>query len=184
MHWSVAAGFTLDPRVDRWLVPFVRSDRHRFTLVPAPRAVTWHQRARPLMGVAEWARTLAHGVAAWRASEGGVISVFPQLAVSVGLCQRLGRLRRPVVAWCFNTGALHAGARAVAARTALAHVDRFVVHSRGEVAHYAEWLRLPPSRFHFVHLPRPPIPIERPEEASAPFLLAMGSARRDYATLF
>jgi hypothetical protein len=89
-----------------------------------------------------------------------------------------------VVAWCFNLGDVYGGLKQVVARVALRQVDCFVVHSRAEIAHYADWLMLPRDRFRFVPLQRAPIPIEEPEDEERPFLLAMGSAKRDYATLF
>ncbi len=59
----------------------------------------------------------------------------------------------------------------------------FVVHSRREVALYAEWLDLPRDRFVFVPLSIHDEPRETREDEAAPFVLAMGSANRDYATL-
>jgi glycosyltransferase involved in cell wall biosynthesis len=92
--------------------------------------------------------------------------------------------RKALVAWCFNMGAMYGGLKGMTARTMLSRVDRFVVHSRAEVSRYAQWLQLPADRFRFVHLQRAPIPIEETEDERHPFVLAMGSARRDYATFF
>jgi glycosyltransferase involved in cell wall biosynthesis len=111
------------------------------------------------------------------------VTVFPQLAFTVGICQRLSLDRKPVVAWCFNMGALYGGVKGAVARSALARIDRFIVHSRGEVSRYARWLHLPLDRFCFVPLQRAPIPIEEAEDEQRPFVLAMGSARRDYGRL-
>jgi glycosyltransferase involved in cell wall biosynthesis len=58
------------------------------------------------------------------------------------------------------------------------------VHSRAEAVRYAEWLGLPRERFRFVPLQRAWIPIVADEEARSPFVLALGSAHRDFATLF
>ncbi len=181
MHWTIAAPFTANPAVDRWLVPFVPGDRHRFTLISAPRERSWHQRGRTA-GVGEWAKALKQGSAAWWKSKGGVVTVFPHLAFTVGLHQRAALGRKPVVAWCFNAGRLYRGLKGTIARTALSRIDRFIVHSRAEVTLYARWLRLPPERFRFVHLQRASIPIEDKEEKRRPFVLSMGSAHRDYAT--
>jgi len=184
MHWSVAASFVIDPRTDRWLVPFVRSDHHRFTLIPAKPRKSWHHRVRRTAGAADWAEAWVQGRNAWRDSRGGVITVFPQLAVVAGINQRLPGRRKPVVAWCFNLGDVYGGFKRTVARAALKDIDCFVVHSRAEVARYAEWLALPTSRFRFVPLQRSPIPIEAQEDQQTPFLLAMGSSKRDYNTLF
>jgi glycosyltransferase involved in cell wall biosynthesis len=184
MHWTVAAAFTFNPQLDRWLVPYVSGNRHSFTMIGAAPAPTWHERSRALMGLRGWANVWSQGRAAWSKSEGGVITVFPQLAIVVGAQQRYALTRKPVVAWCFNVGALYQGLKERAARIALARIDRFVVHSKAEVARCAKWLALPVERFRFVHLQRAAIPITEREEEESPFVLAMGSARRDYATLF
>jgi glycosyltransferase involved in cell wall biosynthesis len=184
MHWVVAAPFTLDPISDRWLVPFVPPSRHRFTLVPAPRERSWHERRVRSSGWIEWARAWRQGYAAWGESRGGIITVFPELALAVGMRKRCALEEKPIVAWCFNLGALHGGTKRRVARTALARIDRFVVHSRAETLRYAEWLELPPERFVFVPLQRGRIAIEEREDIERPFVLAMGSARRDYATFF
>lgn len=181
MHWTVAATFTVDPALDRWLVPFVPGDRHRFTLIPARPVGSWHRRGR-VTGPAEWAQAFQQAHAAWRASRGGIVTVFPQLAVMSGLHQRTVLNCKPVVAWCFNMGATYGGIKRTVARAALARVDRFVVHSTAEVQQYSEWLRLPRERFRFVHLQRAPIAVMEDEDTERPFVLAMGSARRDYRT--
>ncbi|HUR27637.1 MAG TPA: glycosyltransferase [Planctomycetota bacterium] len=182
-EWSVAAPFTLDAERDLWLAPFVPPGRHRFRLVPALAEASWHERAARTAGANDWKNAWSQGRAACRAGRDGVITVFPQLAFVVGLHQRFGR-PRAVVAWCFNLGGLYGGVKRAAARAAFARVDRFIVHSRGEIARYATWLGLPRERFRFVHLQRADIPVVELEEQQAPFVLAMGSARRDYATLF
>ncbi len=185
MHWTVAQGGRergADFAVDRWLVPFVPGDRHQFTIIPSPRRPSYHQRARSLSGIEDWASTWRQGTRAWRQSRGGVIITFPQLAFVAGVRQRLARNRKPLVAWAFNVGSLYAGAKRTAARAAFAEIDRFVVHSRGEISRYAEWLRLPAERFNFVHFQRALFEISESEDAQRPFVLAMGSARRDYET--
>jgi glycosyltransferase involved in cell wall biosynthesis len=184
VHWVVAAPFTRDPDTDRWLVPFVPPGRRQFTLVPARARPSWHARGRRGAGLGDWIATWRQATDAWRESRGGVVTVFPQLAMAVGARQRLLRPRKPLVAWCFNMGALYPGLRRHLARATLARVDRIVVHSRGEVDRYSEWLGLPRGRFRFVPLQRASIPIEEREEIDRPFVLAMGSARRDYATFF
>ena len=62
--------------------------------------------------------------------------------------------------------------------------DRFVVHSRAEVTSYSEWLQMDPARFEFVPLQRATRDITIEEDSSAPFVLSMGSAHRDYRLLF
>ncbi|MFN0241294.1 MAG: glycosyltransferase [Planctomycetota bacterium] len=182
MHWTVAAPFTSDPRTDLWLTPFVPDAREHFTMIAAPARPSWHARSTRAAGWRDWAGTCVQANAAWRASRGGVITVFPQLAVVAGLRRRIAVRHKPLVAWCFNLGALYGGAKARLARTALRSVDRIVVHARGEIARYSEWLDLERERFRFVRLQRAAIPITVAEDGDRPFVLAMGSARRDYAT--
>jgi glycosyltransferase involved in cell wall biosynthesis len=181
MHWVVAAPFTQDPVADRWLVPFVPAGNRRFTLVAAERRPSWHSRSAATAGWSDWTSAWRQAGAAWRESRGGVITVFPALALGVGMRRRLSFEPKPVVAWCFNLGALHGGFRRSVARTALARVDRIVVHSRAERTRYAEWLELPVERFHFVPLQRGRIEVTEHEDDAHPFVLAVGSARRDYA---
>jgi glycosyltransferase involved in cell wall biosynthesis len=165
-------------------VPFVPAERHQFTIVPARPRPSWHARSSRNANVGDWLQTWSQASAAWRASRGGVITVFPQLAFAAGMQQRVRFRERPLVAWCFNLGALYDGAKRRASQLALAGVDRFIVHSSAEAARYAEWLELPRERFRFVPLQRGAIPIVEREDEERPFVLALGSARRDYATLF
>ena len=184
IHWTVAAPFTLVPETDRWLTPFVPGARRRFTMVPAWPRPSWHDRARRTAGLGDWRQTWSQGHATWKAGRGGVITVFPQLAFVVGVHQRLATPHRPVVAWCFNLGSLYGGVKRAAVNAACGHIDRFVVHSRAEMARYATWLGLPRERFRFVPLQCGHIPLVADEEERRPFVLALGSAHRDYATLF
>lgn len=185
MQWIIAAPFMTRPG-DTWLDRFVPGTRHSFTTVYANYS---HDRSRRHTGTTEWRDYFGHAGTAWRAQRhagprAGIITVFPQLALATGLRQRLSSRRPPVLAWTFNVGRLPTGARRQLARLAMAHIDRFVVHSRQEIAAYSAWLELPPERFVYVPLQRPLRPIEFGENQRDPFLLAMGSARRDYRLLF
>jgi len=184
VHWTIAAAFTRDPQKDRWLVPYVPGDRHSFTLIAAPPPRSWHDRKRKTAGLADWTNAWIQGRQAWEESRGGVITLFPQIATTTALNRRLSLKRKPVVAWTFNMGALYSGVKQSVARFALGQVDRFIVHARAERSRYAEWLGLPIERFTYVPLQRVPIPIVEQEDRQNPFILAMGSAKRDYATLF
>lgn len=110
------------------------------------------------------------------------MTLFPPLAALVALRKRLSGSKLPLVAWTFNVNALHGGVRGELARFALSAVDRFIVHSTAEVASYEAWLKLPPGRAQFVPLQQVLRDIEFAEETRSPFVLAMGSANRDYAT--
>jgi hypothetical protein len=182
MHWVVAAPFP-----GEWLVPFVPGDRHSFEIVAPPYA---HDRSRPSTGLRGWsdyfahAREAAHRATGRRRSAAGVITVFPQLALCAALWKVMTRHRIPLLAWCFNAGRLPQGMRRKVASVSLRHVDSFVVHSRGEVDSYSEWTGIPRHRFHFVPMQKPSEPVECGEDHTRPFVLAMGSAQRDYRTFF
>jgi len=185
MHWTVVAPFIRNPEDGQWLVPHVPGERHTFDIAYLPvtrRSGRWDARARTTTSVDEWRRCWRQSGVAWARTRGGVVTVYPQLAAMAGLRQRFSRTRPPVVAWTFNLGALHKGWRRWIARETLKHIDRFIVHSRAEAASYADWLNLPESRFVFVPLQRGKVDIVAEEDHEHPFLLTMGSARRDYET--
>lgn len=186
MHWLLSAPFIEKPAVDGWLQPFVPGTRHTFQTVPAPYR---HDRSRRRTNAAQWLDYFSHGAATWSASkqqpaDTGIITLFPQLPLTVGLHKRLTRRTTPLLAWTFNLGGIYGGAKKTLARFALHSVDRFIVHSRREIASYSEWLDIPPDRFRFVPLQRPVKPINFAEDESSPFVLSMGSARRDYRLFF
>ncbi|GJD60753.1 glycosyltransferase family 4 protein [Methylobacterium frigidaeris] len=185
MQWILAVPFLQDEGGD-WIPRHVGGP-HRFVTAPAPYS---HDRSRAVTGASEWSDYLRHAWQAWRLvraaprGSAGLMTGFPQLAVTAALLKRiLGRRDVPLVAWCFNLGRTPGGWKARLARAVLDQVDVFVVHSRREVALYAEWLNLPRDRFVFVPLSIHDEPRETHEDEAAPFVLAMGSANRDYATL-
>src|SRR5687768_12890510 len=93
MHWVLAAPFITDPPQDEWLIPWVPSDKHSFTQIPAPaRTGEWHRRASKTTDANEWKHIWRHGkmtLDAARQNDAGIITHFPQLAAVVGLRQRL-----------------------------------------------------------------------------------------------
>ncbi|MCZ0963434.1 glycosyltransferase family 4 protein [Paracoccus benzoatiresistens] len=100
-----------------------------------------------------------------------------------GLLKRIFRQKVRIIAYNFNLGALPQGPRRTLARLAAGQIDRFVVHSPLEVPSYAEYLGVPSEKVSFIPLQRGKIDIAREEEAREPYLLALGSANRDYASL-
>ena len=186
MQWNIVAPFFHEPSNSGWLTPFVPGERHNFHLIPRRDVwanLSWHKRASRVTGYGEWLGFWHQSSEALAALPGGIITVFPQLAAMVSLRQRFTPKRCPVVAWCFNVGACYPGLKRELARTALKSIDRFVVHSRRERENYSQWLGLPLERFVFVPLQRAEIPVIHQEETTHPFILAMGSAHRDYPTL-
>jgi glycosyltransferase involved in cell wall biosynthesis len=187
MHWVIAAPFITDPPQDGWLTPWVPPDKHTFTQIPAPaRTGEWHKRKSKTTDTSEWKHIWRHGkltLDAAREKQAGIITHFPQLAAVVGLRQRVSLTRKaPTLAWSFNLGQIYTGLKGRLARAAMKRIDRFVVHSRREITNYSTWLNLPPERFEFVPIQRADIAIEHEEDTDEPFVLAMGSAARDYRT--
>jgi glycosyltransferase involved in cell wall biosynthesis len=187
MDWYLAAPFIHSPD-DLWLARFVPNTAgdSRFFVVPAS---YHHDRSRKSTALLQWRDYFGHGAAVWNAARrsstpAGILTCFPQLALATALRKRVASLDIPLVAWNFNLGVLHGGLRRRIARAALQGVDRFVVHSRAEIQAYGEWLDLPPTRFEFVPLQRAVRSIEIAEDETAPFVLSMGSAHRDYRLLF
>ena len=88
------------------------------------------------------------------------------------------------MAWGFNLGETYTGWKGALARLALSRVDVFVVHSRAEIEVYSRWLGLSRDRFEFVPLSVEVSDIFSKPEADDGFILSMGTANRDYKTLF
>ncbi|WAL58689.1 glycosyltransferase family 4 protein [Thermocoleostomius sinensis] len=184
MHWTVAAPF-LERDDNHWLTPYVPGERHQFQLIPSQQpSANWHNRHSSVSGWKEWVMYWQQGKAAIEATQGGVITVFPQLAATVGLQQQKMGRRIPVVAWLFNVGTCNPGIRRLAAQLSLHRIDRFIVHTRRERVLYSQWLNLPDNRFEFVPYQAPEIPIQYEENETQPFIVSLGSAHRDFPTLF
>jgi glycosyltransferase involved in cell wall biosynthesis len=111
------------------------------------------------------------------------LTTFPQLAVCVGLLKRATFSKAPIVAWCFNLGKTYGGLKGWLAKFALSAVDVFVVHSTAEIEIYSRWLSIPKERFIFVPLSIQTSFVEIEDELSDPFVVAIGSANRDYECL-
>lgn len=188
MHWTIAAPFIDRQNFNQtnWLEPFVPGNRHQFTLIPRNRPLeSWHERKSKFTSMKEWLIYWQQGSDAIRATEGGVITVFPQLAAVLGMLQQLQFGRHvPVVAWLFNVGTCQDGLRRQLSRASMQHIDRFIVHTQRERQIYSEWMNLPIERFEFVPYQVPEIPVTYAEETKQPFITALGSAHRDFPTLF
>jgi len=185
MHWTVIAPFIKEQNKDTWLSAYVPREQHQFHLIPHTGAnVNWHDRNSPVTGREEWLRFWHQTGEALKIRQSGVITVFPQLAATVALRQRFARQHFPVVAWWFNVGTCYRGLKRWLAQNNLKDINRFVVHTRCEREIYSQWLGIPLERFEFVPLQVGEIPVIYKEETSQPFILATGSACRDYPTLF
>jgi glycosyltransferase involved in cell wall biosynthesis len=180
-RWAIAAGFFESPE-SSWLDDFIQDPGLSFTKVPPARRIQdWHFGKARTDGRG-WIAYFRHAYQAFRLDPDGIITCFPQLAIAAGAIRRLGRRKPRLIAYNFNLGSFPGGLRRALARFGGAAVDRFVVHSPQEIARYARYFGLPEERFRFLPLQRGDIGLER-VESDPPFLLSMGSAHRDYATL-
>lgn len=186
MHWVVLAPFIRNKQ-PQWIFQHIDPAQHTSHAVPATYD---HDRSRKVSSGGQWLDYFKHGWQGFQAAvrapaHTGVVTTFPQLAVAVALYKKL--LRRhdlPVIAWCFNLAQPYGGWKGKLARFSLSTVDVFVVHSRAEIASYSRWLGLPPERFVFVPLSAEPPPrAPWQEQEDEPYIVALGSANRDYSVL-
>ncbi len=184
MKWIIVAPF-IKTDGPGWLGRYVPGDRHSYRTVGAHHA---HDRSRAKTDASGWADHFKH---AWRAmrlahAQGGtgMVTCFPQLAVACGLISRLFRPRIPIIAWTFNIGALPTGLKRRLSAFALKRVDAVIVHSVAEIEECAACFALPREKIVFVPLQRVVAEPVAQEEAAEPYMLAMGSANRDYRLLF
>lgn len=181
-RWSVVAEFFTSPE-SKWLDDFIQDPDIIFTKVRAFHRENWHAAKGRRTGVGKWLRLLGQGRRAFAGRPDGVITCFPQLAMIVALIKRLTFRKTRLIAHNFNLGGFPGGPRRALARYAARGIDLILVHSPSEVESYTAYLDLPPGRVLFVPLQRGRLTLARVEDDAQPFLLAMGSAGRDYATL-
>lgn len=181
MRWGVLWNFAGDGN-DQWLDDIVEPGHHRFVKIPTRRPESnWHERTSPRTSLNRWLRSGAGQLG--DSDVDGVITVFPPLAVTTGLRNRLRRRRLKHVAWAFNLGHHPRGWKRLASSVALANVDRIIVHSSGEVAIVRDLFGLDQHQVEFVPLQGPDRPVLAGEDTEQPFIVAIGSANRDYRTL-
>lgn len=188
MRWKVLTPFTRKRGAASWIPAQVAQidPAQVFEVVPAHYQ---HDRSRKLSGGREWLDYFLHAARAWTgmllSRQVGYVTAFPQLPMMLGLLKRLCRSRAPILAWCFNLGRTYDGRKGQLARFGLSTVDTFVVHSRQEIETYSIWLGLPRERFVFVPLSIDVVELDGQdhEDSAQPFLVAMGSANRDYRSL-
>ncbi|MGD1950852.1 MAG: glycosyltransferase family 4 protein [Leptolyngbyaceae cyanobacterium] len=187
MKWAVVSPFFSQDDVDncRWLNNYFSEDEHTFQLI-APRQPLpkWHDKKATVTTFSEWKIYWKQAKEALDTEADGLITVFPQLPAAIGLQKFLRRSNKPVIAWVFNVGNCSTGPRRWLARFSLNKIDRFLVHSYREIEIYSQWLNLPKSRFQFVPFPSPDINITYNEATDKPFITSLGSAHRDFDTLF
>lgn len=87
----------------RWIDDFVPTGDDRFRKMPMPGGTneTWHSRTGRVTPFAGWVRIWRHSAAALAGTD-GLVTVFPQLALTGAIQRDLYYRRAPIVAWCFN----------------------------------------------------------------------------------
>lgn len=184
MKWNIAAPF-FQSADSSWIDNHIYDKSLEFQKVPrTAESQSWHTRKSSMTGAKGWIAYWTQANQALKTPGDGLITVFPQLAVMAGSRMRLSHDDRPLIAWCFNLGACYPGLKQKLSKIALKRVSKFIVHSTAEVEAYSTWLSLPSEKFMFVPLQRGDFPIEEAEETQDPFILSIGSAKRDYATFF
>jgi glycosyltransferase involved in cell wall biosynthesis len=184
MKWNIAAPFFQGSNAT-WIDDHVQDPDLKFIKIVRPvKQASWHSKNSKVTGLDTWLGHWSHAKIALNEPSDGLITLFPQLPTVAGLQKTLNRDNRPLIAWCFNLGECYPGLKQSLSKIALKKVSAFIVHSRAEIQAYADWLNFPYDRFEFVPLQRGNLPIEFSEETNEPFILSMGSAKRDYATLF
>lgn len=182
-RWMIIAEF-FRGQDDRWLDDFITDDSISLEKLPLLGSRRdWHSGASNVTPMAAWFSFLGHTLTAFRSKPVGVIACFPQLAICAAFWKRIGWIKPNIIAYNFNLGELRPGLRQHMVRAVSNQIDCYIVHSPKEVVSYAEYLRVPQSRVKFVPLQRGEIDVRREEETEAPFIVAMGSAHRDYWTL-
>lgn len=182
MLWNVAAPFFRGDSI--WIDDFAPAGSFDFAKIAAPevQAGDWHVRRTRATPLTTWAGHWRHAKRALGAD--GLVTVFPQLAATANIQRRLFRRNIPMVAWCFNIGRFPHGIERALVRSAFRGIERIVVHSRAEVRLVSDLVGVAGDTVQFVPLQRAPIPVLEEEDQTAPFIVSMGSANRDYATLF
>lgn len=183
MKWNVITPFS-ENEDSPWLHDFVPGNRHVFKLVPKPGNIEdWHKRKSNVSGLNDWKVYWKHAGLGLRNKPDGLITVFPQLALTAGIQSRLMGKRIPIIAYLFNVGTPYPGLKKHISRFGLKHISRFVVHTTREIDIYSEWLNLPRDRFQFLPIQRGDMNVSAEEDRDDPFIVSMGSAYRDYRTL-
>lgn len=167
-----------------WIDDFCHRADFEFRKVPYPeKAVSWHQRG-PTTTVHEWMKHLQYVGSATASKHDCIITCFPQLTLTAASILRLRRSTHPrLIGWHFNLGSLSPPWKGEVAGALLGRADKLIVHASDEVSSYARWLHMPEARFRFVPFQRGNIEPVGPSPIRRPYIVSMGSASRDYATL-
>lgn len=185
MKWILAAPYIIDLEHGLWKAVKQQSNDIDFFVSPTRYS---HDRSRSHSTVSQWKDYWNHSQQTWteaKNQKAGIITAFPQLAACTAIRKKLSLSNNtPLIASTFNIGNLPNNYKKSLTRSALKHIDMFIVPSSAEKAKYSDFFNLPISRFEFIPLHRPLIASDTAENIETPFILSMGAANRDYSTLF
>jgi len=184
MKWILAAPYRQTLESGLWQAVIEKENTLKFIIETGHYT---HNRSRHKSSMQDWKDYWQHSTKTWvtaQNNDAGIITTFPQLPVCAGIQKRFFRKPTPIIASTFNLGALHGNLKKLLARSALKSVNKFIVHSSAEIINYSQYLNLPTNRFEFIPLHKPIMETTEVEDTEKPFILSMGSANRDYKTLF
>jgi hypothetical protein len=189
-RWVIASPF-FRTGGDRWLDDFVPAElikRNNWVFeknVQPLRLRDWHTRSSRCTALLDWLRYLSHAFRSARlaSKQGGLITVFPQLALMASITQKLLWRDILIVAYCFNVGKQPRPWSRRVGKWAFAGVAAIVVHSRAEQVLVHKWFGVPIQKFHYLPLQKGELAVAAEPDEIQPYILAMGTANRDYATL-
>ncbi len=189
MDWALLATYYTQDNIknEKWIDECIQDPVHTFTKVPIPENANpndWHNRNSRGSSSSEWSTYWRQTGNAWNENYDGYITLFPQLPMLLGLRKKFGTKKKPIISWCFNLGETLSGPKRQLAKLGLGQVDKFIVHTRREIQIYSDWFAIPEDQFEFFPMQRGKIEVTETENTEEPFLLSMGSALRDYKTLF
>ncbi len=168
-----------------WIDNFCERSDLEFKKAPyGNRPMSWHRRG-PVTPLSEWWGHFEYVRQALKWRPDCVVTSFPQLALLAAIMLPFmgNKPRSRLIAWNFNLGSLAPGWKGRLVGRLLGRVDRFIVHARGEIGSYAQWLGLPEDKFRFIPLQRGRVAELPPSPLQGPYIVSMGSANRDYQTL-
>ncbi len=143
---------------------------------------SWHARGS-VTPLREWLDHFSYALRALRRKPDAVVTNFPQLALAACFWKKLLRSKSRLVCWSMNIGSVQSGAKGYVAGLLLRGADVLVVHSTREISSYSRWLRLDPAVFRFVPLQLGEVRAAPVDMGPQPYVVALGSAQRDYASL-
>lgn len=170
----------------QWIDDFVpEGSDFSFKKVTPPIAdeVSWHNRGA-VTTKQEWKNHFHYALKLMRGDFDVVIVNFPQMAFAACFWKIALLKRTKIICWSFNIGSVSNQLKGLITSALVRFADAIVVHSRDEIKRYSSWLSMHEDRFIFVPLQHGVVECDALPSLDGDFVISMGSAGRDYATLF